>query len=262
MSAETGKLTILHLSDVHATEDGLLYDSVDSLRRLDQVADYALAAGITPEAVVVTGDLAQRGHPGAYPALAEAFTRLGERVGAPVLTVLGNHDDPVAARILPGHEDSHVRVVELEHLRLILLDSHTGGITAQQRELVADTLRTRYGLGTVIALHHAPLGSPMPVLAKQGLRDPDSLMSLLEGSDTRLILAGHFHHALSATVSGIPVSVGPSLAYHQVMNAGPATVSGFDSPMFSLIHLTESSYSTAAIGLHSPEPLFSAPARS
>lgn len=259
MSASSGRLTILHLSDLHATASGLLYDTVDTLQRIDQVADYAIGAGITPEAVVVTGDLIQRGHPDAYPALADALHRLGERVGAPVHTVLGNHDDPAAARILPGHRGGHARVVELGSLRLILLDSHTGALSAEQHELVADTLATRFGLGTIIALHHAPLGSPMPVLAKQGLRNPERLIELLEGSDCRLILAGHFHHPLGATVSGIPISVGPSLAYHQVMNAGPTAVSGVDDPMFSLVHLTATSVSTSAIALHSPAPLFSAP---
>lgn len=259
MSLSSGRLTILHLSDLHATASGLLYDTVDTLQRIDQVADYAIGAGITPEAVVVTGDLIQRGHRDAYPALSDALRRLGERVGAPVHTVLGNHDDPFAARILPGHRDAHARVVELDTLRLILLDSHSGALSDAQHDLVADTLATRFGMGTVIALHHAPLGSPMPVLAKQGLRHPERLIDLLDGSDCRLILAGHFHHPLSATVSGIPISVGPSLAYHQVMNAGPAAVSGVDAPMFSLVHLTATSVSTSAIALHSPAPLFSAP---
>ena len=61
MSLENGTFTILHVSDVHATSGDLLYGSVNGIERLDQVGEYALSAGITPEAVIVTGDLVQRG---------------------------------------------------------------------------------------------------------------------------------------------------------------------------------------------------------
>ncbi|HXH36570.1 MAG TPA: metallophosphoesterase [Plantibacter sp.] len=261
MSIETGRLTILHLSDVHATEGELLYGSVDGLERLDRVGAYARETGITPELVVVTGDLAQRGNPGAYPAIERALRRLEEALSAPVLTVLGNHDDPVAARVLTGHGAGHARVVHVGGLRVILLDSSTGALDAVQLQLVRDTLRRPFGLGTVVALHHAPLGSPLPTLAQAGLRDPAALLDALTGGDVRIVLAGHFHHALSATLRGIAVSVGPSLAYHQVMNAGPDLVSGHDASMFSLVHLTEQSVSTSSFSLRDAVPLFTAPVR-
>ena len=95
MSRATGRLTLLHVSDVHATADGLLYGRVDGRARLEAVGAYARHAGITPEAIVVTGDLIERGHTRAYADLRDAFSRLEDDTGAPVLTVLGNHDDGV-----------------------------------------------------------------------------------------------------------------------------------------------------------------------
>jgi len=261
MSAATGRLTILHVSDVHATDGGLLYGAVDGLERLDRVGAYAERTGITPELVIVTGDLAERGHPGAYPSIDRAMRRLEETLGVPVLTVLGNHDDPVAARALTGHAAGHARVVHVGLLRIILLDSSSGRLDTAQLELVRSTLRMPFGLGTVIALHHAPVGSPLPTLAEAGLADPETFLDALVGGDVRLVLAGHFHHALSANLRGIPVSVGPSLAYHQVMDAGPDLVSGHDASMFSLVHLTEQSVSTSTFSLRDTVPLFSAPAR-
>ncbi|MFO7689879.1 MAG: metallophosphoesterase [Cryobacterium sp.] len=256
---EPWKFSILHLSDVHATGGELLYGQVDGLARLRQVGDYVVAAGVTPEAVVVTGDLVERGHGSMYDRIDEALRTLGERVGAPVLTVLGNHDDPATARRLSGHTRAHYRVVTVGALRLVLLDSSSGALDPDQRAWLAETLADPFGMGTVVALHHAPVPSPLPALSKIGLRDPQLLADALRGSDTRLILAGHYHHPMNALFHGIPVAVGPSLAYHQVMNAGPSTVSGHDQAMFSLVQVTADQVSTAPVSLQSAPPLFTTP---
>ena len=84
-------------------------------------------------------------------------------------------------------------------------------------------------------------------------------MGVLAGTDARLVLAGHFHHAMWASMHGIPVSVGPSLVYQQVMDAGLDRVSGDDDAMFSLVHVTGSSVSASAVRLASPSPIFTKP---
>ena len=259
MSAATARDTILHLSDIHATRGELLYGRVDGLARLEEAGDYVTAAGLTPEAVVVTGDLVERGHAQAYPELAEALARLGSRVGAPVLTVLGNHDQPDAARALPGHEGGHHRTVHLGRLRLVLLDSSRGALGAEQLAWLRAELREPFGRGTVLALHHPPVPSPLPALAKAGLEDGDLLAEAVTGSDVRLVLAGHYHHPMSATLAGVPVAVGPSLAYQQIMDAGPARVSGYDRPMLSLVHVTDDAVTCAPVPIGAPVPLFSQP---
>ncbi|RGE20303.1 metallophosphoesterase [Leucobacter sp. wl10] len=259
MSSATGRFTVLHVSDVHATEEGLLYGTVDGVGRLERVGDYARSVGMTPEAVVITGDLIQRGHPGAYASVARACARLEEIVGAPVFTVLGNHDEPAAAASLPGHHHRHYGVEHVEGHRILRLDSSAGSLGPAQLAWLAETLREPYGAGSIIALHHPPVESPLPSLSKQGLADAHELLTVLERSDTRAILAGHFHHPLAASLGGIPVFVGPSLAYHQVMDAGPDTVAGHDAPMFSLVQLTAPGVSAAAIDLRPPQPIFALP---
>ena len=256
----TDKFTVVHLSDVHATIGELLYGQVDGVARLEQVGEYVVAAGVTPEAVIVTGDLAQRGHSAAYPAIDRSLTALGERVGAPVFTVLGNHDVRADARVLDGHRDGHYRVVTVGDVRIVLLDSSTGELDAEQLDWLAATLARPHGTGTIVALHHAPVPSPLPALSKIGLREPALFAAAIAGSDVRLILAGHYHHPMTALFHGVPVAVGPSLAYHQIMNAGPSAVSGHDLAMFSLVQLTAAQVSTAPVSLQSPSPLFSIPA--
>lgn len=259
MSRDSGRLSVLHLSDVHAIAEGLLYDRVDGIARLAAVGDYVSQVGITPEVVIVTGDLIQRGSAEAYPRLGEALLRLEDTVRAPVLTVLGNHDDPAAARVLPGHERCHHRVEHIAGLRIVLLNSSSGSLGPAQLNWLREVVAQPHGAGTVVALHHPPLDSPLPALAKTGLADAPELLAAIRGTDVRAILAGHFHHPLTATLSGVCVSVGPSLAYHQVMNAGPHLVSGHDSAMLSLVHLMPAGTAVTNFSLHTPPPLFSTP---
>ena len=256
---EHSKFTVVHLSDVHATIGELLYGQVDGVARLEQVGDYVVAAGVTPEAVIVTGDLAQRGHWAAYPAINAALRALGEKVGAPVFTTLGNHDDADASRVLDGHGESHYRVVTVGEMRIVLLDTSTGAIDDEQLDWLRSAVAEPFGAGTIVALHHAPVPSPLPTLSKIGLRDPERFAAAIDGSDARLILAGHYHHPMTAHFHGLPVAVGPSLAYHQIMNAGPTTVSGHDLAMFSLVQITADQVSTAPVSLQTPSPLFSTP---
>ena len=105
-------------------------------------------------------------------------------------------------------------------------------------------------------MHHPPLGSPLPMLARAGLVDAADFLDTVEGTDVRMILSGHFHHPLAATMRGVHVSVGPALAYHQVMDAEPGTVSGFDRSMFSLVHLTPDGVSASSVAVEHPSPLF------
>ncbi len=259
MSVATGRLTIVHVSDVHGVEGGLLFDAVDPLDRLARLGDHLELAHVTPEAIVVTGDLAHRGHPGAYPAIRDALAHLGARLDAPVVTTLGNHDHPEASRVLPGHETRHHGVVDADGLRIVRLDSSTGALGAAQLAWLAAELATPAPHGTVVAVHHPPIASPLPSLDGQALADADALLDVVAGTDVRVVLAGHYHHPASATVRGVNVSVAPSLAYHQRMHAGLAGIAGHDTSMFSLVHLTHDGVQTASVSLTEPAPIFTIP---
>lgn len=250
------QLTLLHVSDVHATQSGVLYEEIAPLARLAQVAEYALDNELAPDAVVITGDLVQRGNGNAYPLVDAACRSIETKLGVPVITVLGNHDDPAAATQLHGHEDSHTGVTWVRGTRIVRLNSQTRELGEEQLHWLRQELATPSEHGSVIALHHAPTASHMPVLRKQGLRDAHEFMRAIEGSDVRAVLSGHFHHSQSALVHGFPVFVAPALSYHQVMHAGPSHVAGHNAPWFSLVQLSSDGVQSIPIELAPGAPVF------
>ena len=84
---------VLHLSDTHLVGgDGPLYGAVDSEARLGQIVREIEASGVRPEAIVLTGDLTDKGEPEAYRKLRALLEPAAERLGAQVIWAMGNHD--------------------------------------------------------------------------------------------------------------------------------------------------------------------------
>lgn len=258
--AATGSL-LVHVSDVHATSGPPLYGLVDGLDRLTQVARSINAIGAQPDAVVITGDLVQRGDPGTYAELGDALTRLEEACGAPVLVVPGNHDHLFEFTRLVQSRGVTRRVVLLERIRVVLLDSSSATLGSEQLCWLGDVLASHYRDGTVIALHHPPVASPLPALAGIGLQDAAALEATIAASDVRFIMAGHYHHPLGGTLGGVPIWVGPALSYQQDPTAGADALRGLDLPSYSLVQLHSSGYTVVPVPLQAPPPLFTSPVR-
>lgn len=255
--------TLVHVSDVHATRHGELYGSIDGLARLRAVGDWVLGRQLDIDGILITGDLIERGHTDAYPALARELERLERLLGVPVLTTLGNHDDPDAATAaLPGYAPGQpaYRAVTVGELRILLLNSAAGELGPAQLDWLAAELDAAVAAApaaTLIALHHPPLPSPMPALAHAHLRDAEPLLQLADRARVRGILAGHYHHATAALSGSTYVSVAPALAYQQVMFAGDLLVSGFDQAMLSLLRVTADTIAASTVHLTHPAPAFS-----
>ena len=90
---------LLHISDTHLLAGGgLLYDRVSSEQHLRSLFDEFEASGARPEAIVFTGDLADRGEPDAYDRIRRIVDPVAERLDTQVIWVMGNHDDRAAFR--------------------------------------------------------------------------------------------------------------------------------------------------------------------
>lgn len=217
--------TILHLSDTHFVNDRRpLYGAVDSDAHLATLLNRLRAAGTALDAIVLAGDLADAGARDAYQRLRELIAPFAEELGAPVLWVMGNHDDrSLFHSELLGEEQSSAsidRVHDVHGLRVIVLDStvpghHHGVIDAAQLEWLREQLATPAEHGTILAMHHPPVPTTLPLLQLVELRDTNGLEEVVRGSDVRGILAGHFHYATHSTFAGVPVSVAAASCYTQ-----------------------------------------------
>jgi Icc protein len=215
---------IAHVSDTHLLAgDARQYGAIDTVDHFRTALDRVTRMDPPPHAIVFTGDLADLGEPEAYRNLRELVEPFAERVGAQIVWCMGNHDERAAyARSLfdDGPTDApQDRVYEVAGLRIVSLDTsvpgwHHGEVTDEQLAWLAEVLATPAEHGTILALHHPPIPSPMlPVAEVIELLDTDRLARVLEGSDVRAILGGHYHYSAHSTFAGIPVSVASATCY-------------------------------------------------
>ena len=256
---------LLHISDTHLLAGGgRLYDRVASEQHLRALFDEFEASGARPEAVVFTGDLADRGEADAYDRLRRIVDPVAERLGAQVIWVMGNHDDRSAFR--RGLLDDRTggvrpvdRVDDVNGLRVITLDStvhghHHGEVAPAQLDWLAEELSIPAPHGTILAMHHPPVPSVLDLAVAVELRDQEGLAEVVEGSDIRSIIAGHLHYSSTATFAGAPVSVASASCYTQDLNVPVGGTRGRDGARaFNLVHV----YPTTV--LHSVVPLGSFP---
>lgn len=259
---------LLHLSDTHLRAPGpLLFDHVDGRQHLARALGAIEASGVRPDGIVFTGDLVDLGEPDAYAALRSLVEPVAARLGAPVFWVMGNHDDRAAFRAALT-DDTAVdryapvdRVDELDGLRLVTLDTtvpgaHHGQLRAAQLEWLAGVLAVPAPLGTILAMHHPPVPSVLPLAASVELRDQRPLADVLRGSDVRAIIAGHLHYSTFATFAGIPVSVASSTCYAQDLTVpvgGTRPQDGARS--FNVVHVYDDTVVHSVVAIDAPHPL-------
>ncbi|TQJ32519.1 phosphodiesterase [Microbacterium sp. SLBN-146] len=256
--------TIVHLSDTHLLGgDARLSGTIDTAANLARTLETVERTGLRPDALVFTGDLTDLGEPEAYRALRAAVEPVAARLGAPIVWVAGNHDErPAMRRELWGAEETEealTSVHDLGGLRLVALDTsvpgwHHGELDDRQLDWLRDVLTTPAPLGTIIALHHPPLPSHIPLFDILELRDQHRLAAVLAGSDVRAILGGHLHYSTSGTFGGIPVNVAAATCYTMNLARPGVEVNGMDAGQsFHLVHVYDSTIT------HSVVPIDQAP---
>lgn len=241
---------LLHLSDPHLMGGPQpLYGAIDSESRLAQLFEEVQASGVRPEAVIFTGDLADKGEPEAYAKLRAIVDPACEAMGARVIWAMGNHDNRAHFRTglldQPADDSPIDRSYYINGLRVITLDTsvpgfHHGELSPAQLEWLADQLETPAPDGTILALHHPPVPSVLDLAVLVELRNQASLAAVLRGSDVRTILAGHLHYSTTASFAGIPVSVASATCYTQDLNVPVGGSRGRDGGQaFNLVHVYE-----------------------
>jgi Icc protein len=240
--------TILHISDTHLTASGRLLGRVDPVKNLTGLLAGVRRSSISPDLMLFTGDLTDAGDPAAYARLRALVEPVAQSLGAQVLWLMGNHDSRSALRRglldLPGTEAPLDRVHMLGGLRLVALDTSVPGedygeLSAAQLDWLASVLAEPAPEGTVLAMHHPPLPSPLGVGASIELHDIAGLERVVAGTDVRAVLAGHLHYATTSTFAGsIPVSVAAATCYTEDLQVVFPYANGVDGGQsYNLVHV-------------------------
>jgi Icc protein len=250
--------TILHLSDTHLLAGNIplggRYDTAANLLRTLEAVE---GLGIRPDAIVFTGDLTDLGEPEAYRALRDTIEPVAARLGSPVVWVAGNHDERPAMRRelldLSPDEEPVTSVHDLGGLRLIVLDTsvpgwHHGDLDDAQLAWLREVLSVPAPLGTLLAMHHPPLPSHVPLFDILELRDQHRLAEVVVGTDVRAILAGHLHYSTSGMFAGVPVSVAAATCYTMDLARPAVEVNGMDAGQsFHLVHVYDDTITHAVV---------------
>ena len=239
---------IAHLSDPHLLAGGVRqYGRVDTEAGLRRALDRLAHVDPAPQALVFTGDLADKAEPEAYARLREIVEPAAAAMGAQVIWTMGNHDERAEyAAGLFGEEATgpQDRVYDVAGLRIVALDTsvpgyHHGELEDSQLAWLADVLATPAEHGTVLAMHHPPI--PLPMLRAAEiieLLEQDRLEAVVRGTDVREIVGGHFHFSTYSQFAGVPVSVSSASCYTSDPAPVRRFVSGVDGhTSFTMMHV-------------------------
>ncbi|TFC84505.1 phosphodiesterase [Cryobacterium sp. TMT3-29-2] len=239
---------IAHISDTHFLGGGrALYGSIDTDTTVYRAMAQLERSGLRPDALVFTGDIADRGEADAYRRVRDIVEAAAERMGAPVIWVMGNHDKREAFRTELLREEGSTapvdRVFDVGGVRIIALDTsvpgyHHGDLSDAQLAWLAEVLSEPAPHGSLLALHHPPVPTMLPLMAILELRRQARLAEVVAGSDIRAILGGHLHYATTGLFAGIPVSVAAATCYTIDPTAARGSLSGLQGGQsINLVHV-------------------------
>jgi 3',5'-cyclic AMP phosphodiesterase CpdA len=253
---------IAHLSDTHLLAGGRLqYGVVDTVDHLELALARLGRVDPPPQALVFTGDLADRGEPAAYAQLRGMVEAFAARTGAQVVWCMGNHDDrgEYARGLFDAEASPEVldRVYDVDGLRIVALDTsvpayHHGEISDGQYAWLSSVLADPAPHGTVLAMHHPPIAVPMlPAAAIIELDDQERLAAVLAGTDVRMILGGHFHYSSYGSFAGIPVSVASATCYVSDIAPQDRFISAIDAEQsVNMVHVYDDTIVTSIVPTH------------
>ena len=198
----TGGTTLLHISDVHfGAQDEHAVETI-----------HAAAGDMRADALVISGDLTQRG---AHSEFGEAAAWL-DRFSIPVLVVPGNHDTPLlnmSARIASPFRrfrrytndypndcqtgDVYLRGINTARGWQARRNWAEGVVNLDDLDQACEDARRAEGPVHILVCHHPlrpPATAPIPVSTIRGGR----ALERLAGSPFDLLLCGHVHVPFSS----------------------------------------------------------------
>ena len=224
---------LVHLTDLHIRPAGSSVNGVDTAASFERVASEVEKLELPVAAIVVSGDLTDSGDPASYRRLRALVDDLLVPLGAPVLPVIGNHDDRGSflrhyLGIEPVEADlPFCYVHDLPDVRVVLCDSNVPGRTwgrlgSAQLTWLEEQLASSGGRPNVVVLHHPCVPRAFLRVDEHLLRDAHLFADVVRRHHVAAILCGHSHVSTSAVVGGALHVASPATAY--LLDPGRGTV--------------------------------------
>lgn len=234
-------MTLLaHISDLH------LDAKPRAAERVRRAVEHLCSLPTAPDALLVTGDIADHGDPAEYRMAADLLD-----LPFPVLFCPGNHDVRSALRstLLGGPEDDE-RPVNSAHridgLRILMCDSTVPGRDEGRLDestvgWIEDALTDPSAQGdALLVMHHPPIPVGHPLPDSVPLSDPGALAALLHRHPQIIaVLAGHAHTAAASSFASRPVLLAPAVTWTLVMPPQPGRIADLDAPVGFALHVVE-----------------------
>ncbi|MCF8483133.1 MAG: phosphodiesterase [Rhodospirillum sp.] len=248
-------MLIAQLTDLHITAPGTqaLGGRVDTALAFSQAVEHLLGMAVTPDALILTGDITDQGEAEEY----AHFLTLLAPLSLPILACPGNHDDPARLKAalspLEAHQGQWSKgptldvTLDLGTLRLVGLDTTVPGVPhGMIREHQLAWLDSRLaeaafiGMPVVLFLHHPPFPTGIAHMDRMGLKNPEGLATVLERHQGQVVrlLCGHIHRHISTQWHGVPAVIGPSPAHAVTLDLDPHAPATFtlEAPALLLHH--------------------------
>lgn len=243
-------MKIIHITDTHLVDKGQRLYNLDPAQRLAAVLTHVRDTQADADLLTITGDLTDRGEPGAYAMLGELLSDLP----MPVRLLLGNHDDraafgaafPGQSRDPGGYVQSVQQVPGLRD-RLVFLDTNSpgenGGRFCESRaNWLREALAEAPDAPLVVFLHHPPMDHGMRHFDNINFHDAARLMEVLDAhpGGVRHMFFGHIHIPFSGVMAngmGFTGGRGCSHQFRQEFeNPAPDWIAGV--PNYGIINIT------------------------
>jgi 3',5'-cyclic-AMP phosphodiesterase len=216
---------LVQISDPHLR---LGPDDQGSAAALAAAVERVLALAAPPDAVLLSGDVADTGAEAEYDLARELLAPLA----MPVHILAGNHDR------LPERTSYAVRVGEL---RLIACDTTIPGEDGGRLDVdwLQERLAENPRAPTIVAMHHHPVPIGIPWLDDIGLPASDraALADLLRRSPhVRRVVAGHVHRTSTTILGGCAVVTCTGTNWQSTLDFGATTLEVTHEPPSILVH--------------------------
>jgi Icc protein len=195
---ELSEAVLFHFTDTHLLQDSsAVLRGVNTSSSLDRVVELAKATSLTPDAIVITGDIAEDGSAGAYQSLLRSLNSFK----VPIRWIPGNHDDFIAMEAIAAKTPLSAKSLILNNWQIFLINSTSNGCI--QGEISKSELgwldlclsSTPDGIeNTAVCLHHNPHEADAIWAKTIGLQNYSDFFEVLDRYDSvRFVLHGHIH---------------------------------------------------------------------